>query len=315
MANGKHDIAWLRRHGCSFLNTKIWDVLLAEFVISSQTVKFPSLNYCCEKYGIPLKLDVVKTEYWEKGIDTKDVPWEILQPYAAHDAAVTLQVYFAQLKVVTPRQAQLIKLMSQDSLVLQEMEQNGLKYDPILCEQHSTEMEMETQTIKAKLAEYYPNVPINFNSGDDLSAFLYGGAIEEVVKVHDGFYKSGIKKGQPKLKNETVVHQLPPLFKTIRGSELKKEGFYGTSEDVLRKLSGKNKPVVDLLLVLARTEKLNGTYYKGLPKLNGEMHWPVGRLHGQLNQTLAISGRLSSSKPNQQNFATEIQNIFISEYL
>jgi len=175
-------------------------------------------------------------------------------------------------------------------------------------------MQATAVELTTKLAAYYPNIPINFGSGDQLSCFLYGGVITENIKVHDGFYKSGAKKGQPKLKNQEVEHYLPPLFKPIRGTELQKEGFYETNEGVLRKLTGKNKPVVDTILALARIEKLNGTYYKGLPKLNEEMHWQPGRLHGQLNQTLAVSGRLSSSRPNQQNFATEIQDIFISEY-
>lgn len=314
VANGKHDMSWMRRYGFSTEGMSFWDVLIAEFIISYQLVKFPSLDYCCEKYNIPKKLDIVKTEYWEKGVDTKDVPWPILQEYAAHDTYVTRTVYYSQLKVMSPAQIKLCKLMSQDMLVLQEMEQNGITYDPALCEQRSKELDEEATLLQQKLSAFYPNIPINFASGDDLSAFLYGGTIVQTIKVHDGFYKTGLRKGQPKLKNQDVEHHLPALFQPIKGSELKKEGYYETNEGILRKLTGKNKPVVDLLLALARNEKLNGTYFKGLPKLNEAMHWPDGKLHGQLNQTLAVSGRLSSSKPNQQNFATEIQDIFISEY-
>jgi DNA polymerase-1 len=69
-----------------------------------------------------------------------------------------------------------------------------------------------------------------------------------------------------------------------------------------------------LLLELAKLEKLNGTYYKGLVNLRKEMHWPVGVLHGSFNQTTASTGRLSSSRPNAQNFATDILDIFISRY-
>lgn len=314
VANGKHDISWMRRYGLNIKGMTFWDILLAQFIITHQTVKFPSLDYCCEYFGLPKKLDVVKTEYWEKGIDTKDVPWPILSEYAAYDTHLTRLVYYKQLEVMSPAQIKLCKLMSQDMLVLQEMEQNGITYDPQLCEERSKQLDEETTLLQQKLSAFYPNIPINFASGDDLSAFLYGGTIVQTIKVHDGFYKTGLKKGQPKLKNQDVEHHLPALFTPIKGSELKKESYYETNEGVLRKLTGKNKPVVDLLLDLARIEKLNGTYYKGLPKLNEAMHWPKGKLHGQLNQTLAVSGRLSSSKPNQQNFATEIQDIFVSEY-
>jgi DNA polymerase I-like protein with 3'-5' exonuclease and polymerase domains len=66
------------------------------------------------------------------------------------------------------------------------------------------------------------------------------------------------------------------------------------------------------LIELSKLEKRNGTYYKGLVKLRQEMHWPKNKLHGQYNQCVAKTGRLSSSKPNQQNFDSSLQDIFIS---
>lgn len=313
-ANFKHDVGVLRKVGVDFSGVKVWDVQLAEFLLSRQTHKFPSLNLICEKYGIPKKLDVVKTEYWEKGIETEDVPWPILSEYAAHDAAVTLQCAEKQMEEMNPRMQTLCRLMGQDLLILQEMEHNGITYDEELCKKKSVELDNEISKIKEELSSIYSHIPINWSSGDDVSSFLYGGVVVEEVKEHIGFFKTGAKAGQPKYKNGVIEHQLPRLFEPIKGSELKKEGFYETNEGVLKKLKGPHKSVVDKLLRLSKLEKLNGTYYKGLPKLNEEMHWPKGKLHGQLNQTLAGTGRLSSSKPNQQNFASELQDIFISDY-
>jgi len=312
--NLKYDVSILKREGVDFSKVPVWDCQLAEFVISRQLNRFPSLNDSLIKYGLPTKLDVVKTEYWEKGIDNDEVPWELLKEYAADDAAKTLAVYHAQLPHLTPKQIKLVKLMSQDLLVLQEMESNGLVYDEALCKQKEQELSDEISKITAKLAATYPDIPINFNSTDDLSAFLYGGIIEEIQKEHIGFFKSGIKKGEPKYQNVVIQHQLPRLFEPVKGSELKKQGLFETNEGALKKLTGKYKPIVEDLLRLSKLEKLVGTYYRGLPQLNKDMHWPAGRLHGQFNQTLAISGRLSSSKPNQQNFASELQDVFISEY-
>jgi len=213
-----------------------------------------------------------------------------------------------------PAMIKLCKLMCQDLFVLQDMEMNGLLYDEQLCETKSKELDAESTQIREELAKVYPHLALNFSSGDQLSAFLYGGTIVQAHKEHVGFYKSGIKKGEPKYQNVEVEHVLPRLFTPLKGTELQKEGYYETNEPVLRKLTGKHKPLLDKLLRLSKIEKLNGTYYRGLPKLNKEMNWPKAKLHGQFNQTLAVSGRLSSSKPNQQNFASELQDIFVSEF-
>ena len=310
--NFKFDAHWLSKYGVKF--NKVWDVQIAEFILSCQTNRFPSLNDTCIKYGIPVKEDIVKTQYWDKGLDTTDVPWEILSSYAAHDASITLQCYHAQIKLMTPQQIKLCQLQCQDMMILMEMEQNGLPFDEELCQLRAVELDDKISTINTELTQIYPTTPINFGSNDHLSAFLYGGIVKEDGKEHIGFYKSGIKVGQPKYKNIVIEHQLPRLYQPLKGSEMAKEGNFATDEGTLRKLKGK-KGVLDKILELSKLEKLNGTYYRGLTKLREEMHWEKGILHGQFNQTTAISGRLSSSKPNLQNFATELQDIFVSRYM
>jgi DNA polymerase I len=312
--NFKFDAHWLTKEGIDFSSVKIWDVQIAEFILSCQTNRFPSLNDTCIKYGIPVKEDIVKTQYWDKGLDTTDVPWEILSSYAAHDASITLQCYHAQIKLMTPQQIKLCQLQCQDMMILMEMEQNGLPFDEELCQLRAVELDDKISTINTELTQIYPTTPINFGSNDHLSAFLYGGIVKEDGKEHIGFYKSGIKVGQPKYKNIVIEHQLPRLYQPLKGSEMAKEGNFATDEGTLRKLKGK-KGVLDKILELSKLEKLNGTYYRGLTKLREEMHWEKGILHGQFNQTTAISGRLSSSKPNLQNFATELQDIFVSRYM
>lgn len=311
--NFKFDLHWFEKEGVDLSKAKIWDVQIAEFILSNQTAPFPSLNETCIKYNIPTKLDVVKTEYWDKGVQTDEIPWPVLSDYAAHDAKVTLLCYYAQLKLMTPQQIKLCQLMCQDLYILKEMECNGIVFDENLCVQRSMEVDDQIEILKAKLSAVYPNVPINFNSNDHLSAFLYGGVVKEDGKEHVGFYKTGAQKGQPKYKNVTIEHVLPRLYQPLKGSELEKEGMFSTNEATLKKLKGK-KAVISLLLELAKLEKRNGTYYKGLVTLREKMHWPKNKLHGQFNQTTAATGRLSSSKPNLQNFDSELLDIFISEY-
>lgn len=312
--NFKFDLHWLIKHGLSTLRRKqIWDVQIAEFILSNQTNRFPSLNETCAKYGLEQKLDVVKTEYWDKGINTDEIPWDVLENYATRDAELTLACYHAQRKLMTPAQIKLCYLQCQDLQILQEMEANGIPFDEALCETRAKEVDDKISEIKGKLHAIYPSIPINFASNDHLSAFLYGGTIKEDGKEHIGFYKTGQKAGQPKFKNIIIEHKLPRLFTPLKGSEMAKEGNYAVDEATLRKLKGK-RAIVNLVLELSKLEKLNGTYYNGLTKLRKEMNWEPGILHGNFNQTTAQTGRLSSSRPNLQNFASELQDIFVSKY-
>jgi DNA polymerase I-like protein with 3'-5' exonuclease and polymerase domains len=203
--------------------------------------------------------------------------------------------------------------MCQDLKILQEMEANGIPFDEELCSNRAMEVNDKISTLKGKLAAIYPNVPINFASNDHLSAFLYGGVVKQDSKEHVGFFKTGPKAGEPKYKNVVIEHTLPRLYEPLKGSAMAKLGNFATDEGTLRKLRG-NKTLVNMLLELSKLEKLNGTYYLGLVKLRDVMNWEHGMLHGNFNQTTAQTGRLSSSKPNLQNFATELQDIFISKY-
>lgn len=310
--NFKYDWHWLAKKGIS-IDKPIWDVQLAEFILSKQTNRFPSLNQTCERYGIPTKLDVVATEYWAKGIQTDEIPWDILREYSAHDAFITLKCYYAQYELMTPAERLLCKMQCLDLGVLREMEANGLPFDEDLCVQRSKETDEQIEKLRKELAAVYPNVPINFASNDHLSAFLYGGVVREEVKEHVGFFKTGDRAGQPKYRNGVVEHVLPRLYTPLKGTELLKEGMFATDEATLKKLKGK-KQIIELLLELSKLEKRNGTYYKGLVKLREDMHWPKGKLHGQFNQCVAATGRLSCSKPNLQNFDSSLQDIFVSLY-
>lgn len=72
---------------------------------------------------------------------------------------------------------------------------------------------------------------------------------------------------------------------------------YSVSADVLESLRGKH-PMVDHLLEYRQLAKLKSTYVDGLLTL---MNPVTGRVHTSFNQTIASSGRLSSSNPNLQN--------------
>ena len=310
--NIKFDLHWLHKVGIDLTGKRVYDTMLAEFLMSNQVNRLPSLDSCCEKYGLPRKLTVIEDEYWSKGINTDEIPKDVLYEYAKNDVDITYQLYLTLLKEVPDSKRRLLSLMNQDLLVLQEMERNGLLYRGDLCEEKAKEIDLEIATIESKLKQIHPDIPINFASNDDLSVFLYGGVIKETIKVPDGVFKTGPRAGQIKLKNEIREHNIQRKYQPIKA--LKKEGYYATNEDSLRKLRG-NRTIVELLLKLAYLSKLNSTYYKGLPNKNRELRWERNVLHGNYNQCIARTGRLSSSEPNLQNLSKDSLDIIVSRYI
>jgi DNA polymerase-1 len=75
------------------------------------------------------------------------------------------------------------------------------------------------------------------------------------------------------------------------------KGELSTDASVLEKLRDAH-PIVDSLLSWRELDKLNSTYLEALPRLVDPID---GRIHSTFNQTVAATGRLSSSDPNLQN--------------
>lgn len=82
----------------------------------------------------------------------------------------------------------------------------------------------------------------------------------------------------------------------IKGLKKTAGGARSTRESELKKLAGEHK-IIDLILDYRELQKLLSTYIDTIPKLVDRER----RLHSQLHQTGAVTGRMSSSDPNLQN--------------
>lgn len=76
-----------------------------------------------------------------------------------------------------------------------------------------------------------------------------------------------------------------------------KTGQYSTNEETLDKIRDKHE-IIDVILDYRSTKKLKSTYVDALPEL---INPRTGRLHTSYMQTVAATGRLSSTNPNLQN--------------
>lgn len=316
-ANCKFDLHWLRRIGINFDNCAIWDVQLAHFIITHQRFPFPSLDDIAQYWNVAGKKSELVKEYWDDGIDTSDIPKDILRIYLNQDLIATEEVFKKQFDYFQnhPQLFKLFKLQCVDLLVLEEMEWNGIKYNFEEAKRKSQLCKLKLREIISKLQKGYEEIPIDWNSRDHLSCFLYGGTIIHESRMPVGVYVSGQKCGLPRFKIIRTEFKLPRLVDPIKNSELKKPGYFSTAEETLQQLKSKKevKEKIILLLEKAELEKLVNTYYDGLQSLKEQQEWD-DYLYGQYNQVVAATGRLSSSKPNQQNFAEQVKELIITRY-
>jgi DNA polymerase I-like protein with 3'-5' exonuclease and polymerase domains len=316
--NAKFDLHWIRKYGLTFSHCRIWDCQLVHFILTGQKDSYPSLNGVAAHYGLGTKLDIVADQYWDLGINTPDIPRDILEEYLIGDLELTEQVYLKQVEELErrPELKRLISLHNQDLLVLEEMEYNGLLYDSKKADELATKLEEQIKQLDDVFYEYHQCPGFNSNSTDHLSSFLYGGTIVLRRREAIGYFKTGKRAGQVKEKWVDYEVEFPRIVKPLKGSKLAKDGYWSTDEQTLRSLTGskKAKYVIELLLKRAELEKRVSTYYRGLLKLCTTMNWEQGFIHGQLNQCVARTGRLSSSRPNLQNFDGEIKELFYSRY-
>ncbi|MGB4438255.1 MAG: DNA polymerase I [Sedimentibacter sp.] len=88
-----------------------------------------------------------------------------------------------------------------------------------------------------------------------------------------------------------------------------------TDAEVLEKLKSEHK-VVELIVEYRQMTKLNSTYVEGLKNVTSK---ETGRVHSVFNQTIAATGRISSTEPNLQNIPTrteegrELRKAFVAD--
>ncbi len=88
------------------------------------------------------------------------------------------------------------------------------------------------------------------------------------------------------------------LFEKLKLRSVKKTKTGFSTDVAVLEILRKEHPVVEQLLEYRQLQKLKSTYVDALPKL---INPSTGKLHTSFNQTVAATGRLSSSDPNLQN--------------
>jgi len=266
--NIKYDISMLKQYGMD-VKGPLYDTMIAHYLIQPELRH--NLDYLCETY---LNYRKVETEelIGKKGKNQKtmlDVPVEQLRDYACEDADLTLQLKLA------------IDSKLDETGVRSVFERIEMPLIPVLAD-----MEMEGVTLNTKALDDYADV---------LRKQIIDLEAEIKELAGEDFNLSSPKQLGPILFEKLKIDSKAKMTKTKQ---------YSTSEEVLIKLVDKH-PIVSKILDFRGLKKLLSTYVEALPQL---VDAKSGKIHTTYNQTIAATGRLSSTNPNLQNIPIRDEN-------
>lgn len=334
--NIKFDLLWLMRYAKKpFLNWlrkggKIWDTMLCEYMVHGHLKIGYSLDKTALRYNGILKDDRIKT-MWKAGIQTKDIPHEILDEYVKADVVNTYKIAVGQIKKI--KQLGMMPIIEEHMagiLYTLICEHNGAKVDLSIADSIRKELDIEQKQYADSLKsivegqvglDNYEHV--NLKSVDHLSALLYGGKIKAIKRLpkkdadgNEQYYKSGAKKGQLVTTfQQTYIHCKGCGMKAKDELKSKKEGYYKTGFRVLIDNKSKIK-LIDALLNYRRVTKLLSTYVSEIGGSVVSLTHPDGHVHPSFNHCVTSTGRLSCTAPNLQNIEKKspLKRIFTSRF-
>ena len=264
--NIKFDGLMLWQHGIELKGID-FDTMIASYLINPEG-RQNNLTALAEKYlqyrMIPIEQLIGKKGKKQKSME--ELPVEMVYPYACEDADITYRLTTILQKKL--QEVEMEALFHQVEMplveVLLQVEKNGVSLDVEFLGEMSKELEGEAKKLEQEIYQL-AGVEFNINSPQQLGQVLF-----DKLKIQ-----------------EELGGRKPKRTPT---------GQYATSESVLQKYSA--HPVVDKILEFRKVMKLKSTYVDALPRLISSR---TGRLHTSFNQTIAATGRLSSSDPNLQN--------------
>lgn len=320
------DLQWLKRisdNKVDLSEKTIWDTALAEYVLTGQEHKFPSLDDLCKKYGCPLK-DSKVSDMWKAGVDTTDIPQSLLVAYCVQDVESTEKIFLMQLQEAKKKGClKLILVLNDALLAITEMMWNGMKVDAkslhkFTIEYEAKVMDLERELITEVVNEYsFPM--LNIDSPKHLSALLYGGEIEYDTKEEIGKYKTGTKAGLPKYKTVKQAKKFPGIVNKKVIVDLRiveTEHGFSTAVEYLNKLALEypTNKYISIIKEYREYEKQLNTYFINTK----ELLFPLDFIYHNINPTTTHTGRYSSSEPNLQNVTSgeksDIKRCYISRY-
>ncbi|MBT7338343.1 MAG: DNA polymerase I [Candidatus Jacksonbacteria bacterium] len=277
--NAKYDISVLANHGINVQGSS-FDTMIAAYVLrpDARSYSLDNLAFVECKHQMIPISDLIGKR--GKGqLSLDQVEIEDVSEYAAEDADYTWRLY------------EIFKKDIKDDHLKTLLEDIEMPLVEVLAKVERNGVKLDSKFLK--------------KMGEELSSKLL--TIEKKIIKFAG-----------KEFNVNSPSQLSVvLFETLKLSTSKvpkrTKGF-STASDVLEKLKDEHE-IIPLIMEYRELSKLNSTYVVALPALVDK---DTGRLHTDYNQTVAATGRLSSSHPNLQNIpirtelGRKIRNAFVA---
>lgn len=259
--NLKFDIQILLNYGIT-VRGSLYDTMIAHYLLEPN--QRHNLTYLAETYLNYTPVPIEKL-IGKKGVNQKsmrEVDLKIISDYACEDADITLKLWH-YLKPQLEK-AELFDLYNKIEMPLL----------PVLANMEKCGVRFDVEA----LSEFSSELKVDLIS------------LEEEIKKLAG---TDFNISSPKQLGEILFDRM----KIIDKPKKTKTKQYTTSEDVLDKIRSKHE-IIPKILEFRSLKKLLSTYIDALPKL---INKSTGKIHTSFNQSIASTGRLSSSKPNLQN--------------
>lgn len=277
--NLKYDILELRNYGIR-VRGKLFDTMIAHYLLNPELRH--GMDYMAETY---LKYKTVHIDelIGARGKNQKsmrDIAPEIVSDYACEDADITLR--------------------------LKHILENEI------AENHLSDLlyNIELPLVYVLADMEWEGVRLDLDALAELSKEL----TEELNQIEIEIIELAgmdFNVNSPKQIGEVLFDHL----KIINKPKKTKTGQYSTSEAELEKLRNKH-PIIEKILEQRGLKKLLSTYIDAFPLL---INPKTGKIHTSFNQTVAATGRLSSTNPNLQNIpirderGKEMRKVFIAD--
>ena len=259
--NIKFDLQMLRHEGV-VVEGPGWDTMIMHYLIDPDGRH--GMNHLAQTLlGYqPIEIESLIGR-GSKQLTMDRVAVELVAPYCAEDADVTLQLFEVLHPMLEKAEAMELYTAIESPLIstLMEMEREGVRVDCDHLARYAVELNGRMAVLEEQIRSLAGIPTLNINSSRQLGVALF-----EVLKID----------AKPK---KTKTKQ------------------YSTEEEYLTFLADRH-PIVPLILEYRGIKKLLSTYVEALPQM---VNPATGRIHTSYNQAVAATGRLSSTNPNLQN--------------